>query len=108
MPVIPMEELNLLHSTICQALGEPKRIQILYALYDQPRHVTALAEDLDTPQSTISRHLAILRQRSLVTAERDGLSVTYRLADDTIIQVLDTMRGLLRSILERQSNALEN
>ncbi len=108
MPVISMEELNLLHSTICQALSEPKRIQILYALYGQPRHVTTLAEDLDTPQSTISRHLAVLRQRGLVMAERDGPSVTYRLADDTIIQVLDTMRGLLRSILERQSNALEN
>ena len=49
-----IEELNLLHANICQALGDPKRIQILYALHNQPRHVTALAEELGMPQPTAS------------------------------------------------------
>lgn len=101
-----IDELTLLHNNICQALGDPKRIQILYALYEQPRHVTALAYDLNIPQPTISRHLRILRQRSLVLAERNGPAVVYRLPDSAIIDILDDMRQILRNTLARQSEIL--
>lgn len=107
MPIPAIDELHLLHSNICQAVGDPKRIQILYALYEQPLHVNALSDVLGIPQSTVSRHLALLRQRSLVLTDRDGTTVTYRLADERIIHVLDLMRQLLRDIIERQSNKLE-
>lgn len=106
MAIPTMEELNLLHNTICQAVGDPKRIQILYALHEQPRHVTALAEALDMPQPTVSRHLGVLRQRALVKTEREANAVIYSITDDTIITVLDMMRGILRDALERQSNKL--
>ncbi len=101
-----LDELNLLHNHICQALGDPRRIQILYALYEQPRHVTALAEDLGMPQPTVSRHLQVLRQRALVTTERDGPAVIYTLADDRMIHVLDEMRSVLRDVLARQTEML--
>lgn len=106
MAIPTLDELSLLHEQICQAVGDPKRIQILYALFERPRHVTALADALDIPQPTVSRHLSVLRQRALVIAERDGAAVIYRLADPRIIQVLDMMRQLLRESLERRSNAL--
>lgn len=106
MPDPDLDELNLLHAHVCQALGDPKRLQILYALHQGPCRVSALAEELDVPQPTISRHLAILRQRSLVHSERDGMSVIYSLADPRVIQVLDLMRLVLRDSLERQSNML--
>lgn len=107
MPLISMEEIQLLHTYVCNSVNDPKRIQILYALGDQPMHVTALAELLEMPQPTVSRHLALLRQRLLVVAERNGASVTYRLSDPRILEVLDQMRGILREMLERQSDALE-
>ncbi len=107
MPVPALEELQLLHQNICQAVGDPKRIQLLYALYEQPRNVTALVEALNTPQPTISRHLAILRERGLVIAERDGTSVVYRLGETRIIEVLDVMRQMLRTLLEKQSSIME-
>jgi ArsR family transcriptional regulator len=102
-----MAELSLLHANICQALADPKRILILYVLGEHPRHVTGLAELLDLPQPTISRHLRVLRQQSLVTAERDGATVVYRLSDRRIIEVLDTMRHILFDALERQSELFE-
>lgn len=101
-----IDELNLLHANICQALGDPKRIQILYALHDQPRHVTALADELGMPQPTASRHLRVLRERALVITERDGAAVVYRLADPRMIDVLDVMRQVLRSALARQADVL--
>lgn len=101
-----LDELNLLHAHICTALGDPKRIQMMYVLHEKPRHVTALAEELDLPQPTVSRHLQVLRQRSLVLTEREGTAVIYRLADPRIITILDTMRQLLRDALERQASVL--
>ena len=106
MSIPPIEELELLHNHICRALGEPKRIQILYALHDQPCHVTGLAEQLDIPQPTVSRHLAVLRQSALVDTQRDGATIVYSVANPQIIDILDMMRDLLRSLLERQTTIL--
>ncbi len=103
-----LAELNLLHANICQALADPKRIQILYALYEQSRHVNALAEALNMPQPTVSRHLSTLRQQSLVSTERDGPAVIYRLTDPRIIMVLDTLRDVMFDALERQSALKES
>ena len=102
---IPSEkELQLLHTNICKSLGDTKRIQILYMLDEGPCNVSDLAAALDTPQPTISRHLAIVRRNSLVSAERDGQMVVYQLADQRIINVLDSMRTILRDLLELQSS----
>ncbi|MBK9121870.1 MAG: winged helix-turn-helix transcriptional regulator [Chloroflexi bacterium] len=103
-----ISELNLLHDRICQALGDPRRIQIMYALAESRRHVSAIAEALDMPQSTVSRHLALLRQRGLVTADREGPAVYYDLADPRMIDVLDTMRQILRDSFERLSSPLSD
>lgn len=101
-----IDELNLLHANVCQALGDIRRIQILYALHEQERHVTDLANVLDIPQPTVSRHLGVLRQRSLVTAERRGALMVYSLAEPRIIEVLNEMRQILRGSLERQNEAV--
>jgi len=89
------QEVNLLHANICQALADPKRILILYSLHEGPKNVTELTEQLDVPQPTVSRHLKVLRERRLVDAERKGTSVRYSLADDRVIDALDTMRAVL-------------
>ncbi|MBK6326179.1 MAG: winged helix-turn-helix transcriptional regulator [Chloroflexi bacterium] len=99
-------DLTYLHANVCQALADPKRIQILYALGDKPYHVNSLAHDLNIPQPTVSRHLRILRQQSLVATERDGVGVIYRLTDPRIIQVLDTLRLLLVEAIARKTAVL--
>lgn len=104
MPTI--NELKLLHANVCQALGDPKRIMILYALDQEPRHVTALANSLGFPQPTVSRHLRVLRQRQLVQSERSGPAVIYRLTDKRIIHILDSMRLVLRDAMNRQNSIL--
>ncbi len=102
MAIPTLDELQILHRNICQAVGDPKRIQLLYALHEQPRSVNALAEALSIPQPTVSRHLGILRQRAIVCCEREGGSSIYRLTDDRIITVLDSMRGMAQDLLRKQ------
>lgn len=101
-----LDELTLLHANVCQALGDPKRILILYALHERPRHVSLLADDLGIPQPTVSRNLKILSQRALVTSVREGPAVVYHLAEPRIIEILNSMRQVLRNSLERQTGVL--
>ena len=63
-----------------------------------------IAESLDTPQSTISRHLRVLRERELVKTERNGTSVFYTLADTRIIESLNLMRGILSTQLDARAD----
>jgi ArsR family transcriptional regulator len=92
-------EINLLHTRICHALADPTRILIMYYLAEKPYCVNDLVDALKLPQSTISRHLGILRERSLVKTVREGSSITYTLADHRIIEALDTMRAILATQL---------
>jgi DNA-binding transcriptional ArsR family regulator len=96
-------EVSLLHAHICQALADPKRILILYALNEGAKYVHELAEMLNVPQPTVSRHLKTLRERGLVNAQRDGTSVRYSLADPRVIDALDTLRSVLLGVLSRDA-----
>ena len=96
-------EVNQLHASICQALADPKRILILYALSEGPMNVTELTEALNVPQPTVSRHLKVLRERRLVLTEREGTSVRYSLSDARVIEALDTMRAVLVGGLTQQA-----
>ena len=96
-------EVNLLHANICQALADPKRILILYALAERPMFVSELAEALHAPQPTTSRHLKVLRDRRLVAAERDGANIRYSLVDDRVIDALDALRAVLLGVLAQQA-----
>ena len=100
-------EVNLLHANICQALADPRRILILYALADGARSVGELAEVLNVPQSTVSRHLKVLRERRLVDCEREGVTVSCSLADPRVIEALDTLREVLFGALARQAELVQ-
>ncbi|MDX9864577.1 MAG: metalloregulator ArsR/SmtB family transcription factor [Anaerolineaceae bacterium] len=102
------QEINVIHERICSALGDPKRILILYLLAEQGHCVNEICEALDLPQSTVSRHLRVLRERGLVLTERQGTSIHYSLADERIIAALDLMRGILASQWEAQADLAQS
>ena len=98
------QELRVMHATLCQAIADPTRIALLYELGDGPKHVNQLVEALESPQATVSRHLKILRDRSLVNTRRDGAFIYYELADPRVLKALDTMRTILADSLVQQSS----
>lgn len=103
------QEISLLHDQVCSALGDPSRLLILYALRDHPWSVGALADELSLPQSSLSRHLKILRDRALVNTTRQGTTIYYTLADDRLVQALELLRGVLRDrVLARHAALIEH
>ncbi len=94
-----LQEIDVLHANICDALADSKRIAMLYALRDGATTVNQLAEMLDLPQATVSRHLKILRERRLVLARREGMNVYYSLTNDKVLNALDLLRQVLNENL---------
>jgi ArsR family transcriptional regulator len=95
-------EVLQLHAEICAGLADPSRIMILYELSTGPRNVTELCTNLNMPQPMTSRHLKVLRERGMVTAERQGTVIQYSLADRRLVDALDLLRAALRDILTRR------
>jgi DNA-binding transcriptional ArsR family regulator len=85
-----------LQSEICKTLADPKRLMILHELRDSEKSVGQLVSSLELPQSNISHHLSIMRERGIVTARRDGTTIYYRLASPKIGQACDLVQGVLK------------
>ncbi|MDO0911768.1 metalloregulator ArsR/SmtB family transcription factor [Streptomyces sp. DT2A-34] len=72
-----------------QALATPSRLRILTTLRHAPYPVGALAAAVGMEQSAVSHQLRLLRALGLVTGERDGRRIVYRLYDNHVAQLLD-------------------
>jgi DNA-binding transcriptional ArsR family regulator len=99
-------ELTELTASMCRALNDPKRLMALYALRDRPLTVTELCTMLEAPQSNVSQHLAVLRDRGLVEAERQGHNVRYRLRHPRVLDAIDVLREVQAQELDRRQQLL--
>ena len=63
---------------VFKTLADPTRVRILRLLQTEELMVQELMEVLGMAQSRVSRHLAILREASLLRDRRDGTYVFYR------------------------------
>ncbi len=80
-----------LHARVCKAIADVKRLLIINELRDGPRSVGELADALHIPQANASQHLAILRDRGIVTARRAGSTIRYSLTSSKIVQAIDLL-----------------
>ena len=101
------QEIIQLEADFCAALSDPTRILLLYALNERPLNVTELTNELGIPQPTTSRHLKVLRERGLVTTERQGTMITYHLVDKRVIQAMDLLLSAMRDRLTQQASLVE-
>lgn len=95
----PMEslrqELERLYASVCKGLADPKRLLIINILRDGEMSVTDIYELLQLPQSNVSQHLSILKDKGLVTSRRDGQFVYYTLTSSKIVEALDLLREVM-------------
>lgn len=83
-----------------KATSSPKRLELLELLGQAPRTVEALAKETGQSVANVSQHLQVLRGARLVDARKDGLYVTYRLADEQVASFLRALRTLAEARME--------
>jgi rhodanese-related sulfurtransferase len=84
---------------IGKAVSSPKRLELLDLLCQGERTVEVLAKESGLNIANASQHLQVLRAARLVEAEKEGLFVIYRLADQTVCEFFHAMRVLAESQL---------
>ncbi|MDC5697498.1 metalloregulator ArsR/SmtB family transcription factor [Intrasporangium calvum] len=95
-------QLQELHARVCKAIADPKRLLIINELRDRELSVGDLSEALHLSQSNTSQHLAVLRERGIVTSHRVGTNIYYALRSQKVIQAVDLLREFLAEDLAEQ------
>ena len=89
-----------------EALGEPRRREILDMLRGGERPVGELVERLTLSQPAVSKHLKVLREAGLVEVRRDAQRRWYRLRLEPLAEV-DAWLAPYRALWESSLDALE-
>ncbi|MBI3798366.1 MAG: metalloregulator ArsR/SmtB family transcription factor [Deltaproteobacteria bacterium] len=84
---------------IGKAVASPQRLELLDLLSQGPRTVENLAQEAHLTVANTSRHLQILRAARLVEAEKEGVFVRYRVADEAVADFFRSLRVLAASRL---------
>src|SRR5712664_3341738 len=82
-------------AALFQSLGDPARLVIVRRLAVGPARVTDLTAALGLAQSTVSKHLACLRDCGLVTSEPAGRASVFRLAQPALADMLTAAETVL-------------
>lgn len=92
-------ELQTFKAQFFRALAHPTRIRMLEILVRGGRTVQELQEALVLDQPIVSQQLAVLRNQSIVTAQKEGLSVRYTLRDPVVGDLLEVARRIFNNHL---------
>ena len=93
------EKLREYKASIFQAMSHPTRIAILEVLRDRELSARTIQEKLGVEQANLSQHLAILRNRQIVSSRKDGNQVFYSIRNPMLVEVLDIMRRYFQANL---------
>ncbi len=84
-------------AVICKALGHPVRLYIVDRLAAGERCVCELREEIGLDISTVSRHLAALKNAGLISDEKRGKQVFYRLAAPCVTGFFECLEAVQRN-----------
>ena len=77
---------------ILKVLAHPIRLCIVKGILDQGQcNVSHMQTCLKIPQSTVSQHLQKLRYAGVIEGRRHGLEVNYKIKDERIIKLINSI-----------------
>ena len=73
---------------LLKALGNEKRLEIVYYLTKRELKVHELEKMVGLGQSALSQHLAILRAENIVKTRRLAQNIFYSVANENVIKIV--------------------
>ena len=90
-----------------KALTHPTRLKVIEFLKEGERNVGDMMKALGLEQSSLSRHLAILKQNGILKTRQQGTTIYYDIQDHDIFKVLRPIAVILRKKLKSAEVILE-
>jgi len=91
-----------------KALSHPLRLQIIEFLKNGEKNVGNIIKALSIPQSSLSRHLTILREAGVLKSRQQGTVIYYNIEDHDIFHVLRPIAEMLRKKLKKTETVLNS
>ncbi len=104
-PKHPIERYEA-RARIAKALGHPSRLLMLDALADGELCVCELTELVGADQSTVSKHLSVLKQAGIVSDRKEGVMTFYRLKVSCLQGFWQCIESVLKENLKTQRAAI--
>ena len=92
---------------VVKAIAHPARLFILEKLKDNEYCVNSLTEMLGYDPSTVSKHLSILKNAGLISDEKRGLKVFYKLRTPCVLDMLYCVNNTVKQAAERNLEHLK-
>ncbi|MFW5787641.1 MAG: ArsR/SmtB family transcription factor [Halanaerobiales bacterium] len=93
---------------IAKALAHKTRLEIIDILVEKgDKCVCELTELLNVSQSSVSKHLGVLKKASIVDSKKEGLNVTYSLKTHCIKSFFNCIDGILYENLKRRKKEMQ-
>ncbi|NLI16231.1 MAG: winged helix-turn-helix transcriptional regulator [candidate division Zixibacteria bacterium] len=97
-----------LKAEVLKALAHPTRLLIVESLAKGERCVCDLNEMFEADHSTISKHLAVLKQAGLVNDRKEGLKVYYSLECPCIMNFIKCIADVILTRAKRDLKVLNS
>jgi DNA-binding transcriptional ArsR family regulator len=104
---IPDELLGLIAHRF-RLLAEPTRLRLLDRLREGEATVQELADDLETSQQNVSKHLAMLAEAGVLARRPHGTRVYYRIGDAEVLDLCERMCDSVEHELRGLSTLLDD
>lgn len=93
---------------IAKALAHETRLEIIDILVEKgDKCVCELTDILEVSQSTVSKHLGVLKKAGIVTSSKEGLNVTYSINTPCVKRFFSCIDQILQQDLKRREEELE-
>jgi ArsR family transcriptional regulator len=101
------QKLSNFKAEFFKALAHPLRISILDALREGEFTVNEISQKFAIEPANASQQLAVLRNKNIVAARKEGSNVYYSITDPTIFKLLDVAREIFNHHLVGVQHILE-
>ena len=91
-----------------RVLSEPTRLKILHTLGEGEMSVNELVDAVTGSQANVSKHLGLMFDAGLVARRREGVTIYYRIADETIFELCETACASLNERLAAQHRIVKS
>ena len=101
------QKLSNFKADFFKALSHPLRISILDELREGELTVNEISQKFEVEPANASQQLAVLRNRNIVTARKEGSNVYYSVTDKAVFKLLDVAREIFNNHLIGVRSLLE-
>jgi ArsR family transcriptional regulator len=87
---------------IIKAMAHPTRLYLVEILAKSEKCVQELTTSIGVDMSTVSRHLAVLKSAGIVSSEKRGAQIYYRLRVPCVLNFFDCVESVIKTTATEQ------